>query len=72
MTEPVRVRRHRPVVEAVQWPEPDVPAFIPRIQQVPHGAQPAFRVQPGDWIVEGRVLTPAQFEAEYERVEPSA
>jgi hypothetical protein len=68
MTAPVRARRRSPVVEAVQWHKPEIPVDKPDIWQVPAGAQPAFRVQPGDWIVEGRVLTPERFEAEYERV----
>lgn len=72
------VRRRSPVVEAVQWHKPgDHPAvltagwgsYLPMYQR----SQIRGDVAPGQWIVPDghetyRVLTPEQFEQEYERV----
>lgn len=71
------VRRRSPVVEAVQWHKPgdhpDVIADTAGIQRC-HGSWPPLAtVHPGFWIMPPapryrRVLTPEQFEQEYERV----
>lgn len=69
----LRVRRRSPVVEAVQWHKPgDEPEAFQRDQLFMGLLRE--RLQAGYWITwtDGRVLrvlTPEQFEAEYERVE---
>lgn len=72
------VRRRSEPVEAVQWHKPgDHPreiVFDDGTVQVWGGAVVYRDVHPADWIIPAddggyRVLTPEQFEAEYERVE---
>lgn len=78
----VMVRRRSEPVEAVQWHKPgDHPAVRLAGEWKVEGASYVWfklglhTVAPGDWVVPDsneqlhRVLTPEQFEQEYERVE---